>query len=180
MKLGLDHREVASHAAQVAGLIAALVLFGNAKASWDLAVLQTTAAGSTFGIGAGIALVLAILAHLRARHGTTLPRSVWRAAAGARVCAWTVCPESAPGTAYRGTAAFASAALIVAGSLSAWNRGLRWSMSRPGRAWAGGRCRRERLCSCGLIHVFQRVGVSGAVLLALDGQNAQHLRMYRS
>lgn len=37
------------------------MLFGNAKSWWDLVVLETTAAGSTFGVGAGIALVLVIL-----------------------------------------------------------------------------------------------------------------------
>ena len=41
-----------------AALAAALVLFGNAKSWWDLVVLGTTAAGSTFGVGTGIALVL--------------------------------------------------------------------------------------------------------------------------
>ena len=46
---------------RVTALAAALVIFGNAKSWWDLVVLGTTAAGSTFGIGAGIALVLAIL-----------------------------------------------------------------------------------------------------------------------
>jgi len=43
-------------------VIAAFVVYGNAKSWWDLVVLHSTAAGSLFGVGAGIALVLAILA----------------------------------------------------------------------------------------------------------------------
>src|SRR5262249_54539989 len=39
----------------------ALVAYGNAKSWYDLVVLHTTAAGSTFGVGAGVAIVLAIL-----------------------------------------------------------------------------------------------------------------------
>jgi membrane protease YdiL (CAAX protease family) len=42
-------------------LIASLILYGNAKSWWDLVVLHTTPAGSLFGVGAGIALVLGIL-----------------------------------------------------------------------------------------------------------------------
>jgi membrane protease YdiL (CAAX protease family) len=51
----------AAHVARVVGLSAALIVFGNAKSWWDLVVLDTTAAGSLFGVGMGIALVLAIL-----------------------------------------------------------------------------------------------------------------------
>jgi hypothetical protein len=54
-------RHHASRALRVAALVVLFTLYGNLKSWWDLVVLGTTAAGSTFAIGAGIALVLAIL-----------------------------------------------------------------------------------------------------------------------
>ena len=108
--------KTATHSARVVALIAALVVFGNAKAWWDLVVLHTTAPGSTFGIGAGIALVLAIL--LISCVAGVEPASLglaggsWRASL--RLGLWI-----------GGTSAVTGAALIVGGSLAARSLGLR-------------------------------------------------------
>ena len=100
MKLGFDHREVASHAAQVAGLIRGARLFWQREGLVEPCGAATTAPGSTFGIGAGIALVLAILVIwylARTDFALGLAGGSWRS-------------SLRPGTAYRGTAAFASGA----------------------------------------------------------------------
>jgi membrane protease YdiL (CAAX protease family) len=96
--------------ARVALLIVVLVAYGNAKSWWDLVVLQSTAAGSTFGIGAGIALVLGILAFMvlrgpePARLG--LAGGDWRSSLRL-------------GLVVGGIAAGASAVLIIGGALAA-------------------------------------------------------------
>jgi membrane protease YdiL (CAAX protease family) len=101
--------------AQVAGLTAALVIYGNAKSFWDLVVLQSSAAGSTFGVGAGIALVLTILvgALLLQTDLAKLGLSGGSLHASLRL-----------GVLIGGTLALASAVLIVGGSLAARKLGL--------------------------------------------------------
>src|SRR6476469_5111135 len=64
---GLRRRAVDGGALLVSVLLAlGLIVYGNAKAYWDLVVLGTTAAGSAFGGLAGVFLagVLAVLARV--------------------------------------------------------------------------------------------------------------------
>jgi membrane protease YdiL (CAAX protease family) len=100
--------------ARLAALTAALVIYGNAKSWWDLVVLQTTAAGSTFGVGAGVALVLAILvgAVLLRTDLAALGLAGGSVRASLRIGMWI-----------GGTLAVTSAILIVGGSLVARQRG---------------------------------------------------------
>ena len=105
-------------------LAAALIAFGNAKAWVDLVVLNSTAAGSTFGVGAGIALVLAILL------GGILVR-VDFSALGLSGGDWQ--SSLRLGVVIGGTAALAAAVLIVGGSLAA-----RTTRTTDSRCRAGG------------------------------------------
>jgi membrane protease YdiL (CAAX protease family) len=155
--------KTATHSARVVALIAALVIFGNAKAWWDLVALQTTAAGSTFGIGAGIALVLAILViSCFARVDPAalgLAGGSWRASL--RLGLWI-----------GGTAAVAGAALIIGGSLAARSLGLRLVDVTPAASVPWGPLLWRALLllwvdTC----IPEELGFRGALLLALDGQN---------
>jgi membrane protease YdiL (CAAX protease family) len=107
---------------RAAALIAALVLYGNAKSWWDLVVLQTTAAGSTFGVGAGIALVLAILS------GALIVRADF---ARLGLADGSVRASLDVGIRLGGTAALASGALILVGSLAARGFGLQIANVTP-------------------------------------------------
>jgi uncharacterized protein len=61
-------------------LALALVAYGNAKSWYDLVVLHTTAAGSTFGVGAGVLVALVILATAAVLHvDLGLLGGTWRA-----------------------------------------------------------------------------------------------------
>ena len=115
--------------ARVALLIVILVAYGNAKSWWDLVVLQSTAAGSTFGIGAGIALVLGILVFMvlrgpePARLG--LAGGDWRSSLRL-------------GLVVGGIAAGASAVLIIGGALAARGLGVQVADVTPAATVAWG------------------------------------------
>jgi membrane protease YdiL (CAAX protease family) len=111
-----------TQAFRAAALIAALVIYGNVKSWWDLVVLQTTAAGSTFDIGAGIALVLAILA------GALVVRADF---ARLGLADGSVRSSLRLGMWLGGTAALASGVLILGGSLAARRFGLQIANVTP-------------------------------------------------
>jgi len=156
-----DQRWTVTRAAQVGGLIAALVVFGNAKSWWDLVVLQTTAAGSTFGIGAGIALVLAILA------GALLLR-IDLAKLG--LAGGSVRSSLRLGLWIGGPLALGSAVLIVGGSLAARKLGLALQDFTPAAIvpWGPLLWRAVLLIWVDTV-IPEELAFRGAVLLALGG-----------
>jgi membrane protease YdiL (CAAX protease family) len=149
---------------RAAVLIAALVVYGNAKSWWDLVVLQSTAAGSTFGIGAGIALVLAILA------GAVVVRADFSrlglADGGVR---------SSLDLGFRlgGTAALVSGALILGGSLAARRFGLQIADVTPAATVPWGPLLWRAVLLIWVDTVLpEELAFRGALLLTLDGQAA--------
>ena len=150
--------------ARVVGLIAALVVFGNAKSWWDLVVLHTTAAGSTFGVGAGIALVLAILVVApmvgAPFSGLGLADGSWRSSL--RLGLW-IC----------GPAALAGGALIIVGSIVA--SGLGWKVTdvTPAASVPWGPLLWRALLLLWVDTVLpEELGFRGALMLGLNGQTA--------
>jgi membrane protease YdiL (CAAX protease family) len=150
--------------ARAAALIAALVIYGNAKSWWDLVVLQTTAAGSTFGVGAGIALVLAILT------GALLLRTDF---AGLGLAGGSVRTSLGIGIRLGGSVALASGALIIVGSLAARTFGVRISDVTPAATTAWGPLLWRAVLLIWVDTVLpEELGFRGAVLLSLGGQQA--------
>jgi membrane protease YdiL (CAAX protease family) len=154
----------ATKTARVAALIAALVIYGNAKSWWDLVVLQTTAAGSTFGIGAGIALVLAILA------GALVIRTDF---AGLGLAGGGVRSSLGLGIRIGGTAALASGAVIVLGSLVAGRLGLQIADATPAATTPWGPLLWRAVLLLWVDTVLpEELAFRGALLLALGGQRS--------
>jgi len=159
-----NRRWTATRTARVTALIAALVIYGNAKSWWDLVVLQTSAAGSTFGIGAGIALVLAILA------GALVVRTDF---AGLGLAGGSVRSSLRMGMWIGGTAALASGALILLGSLAGRSLGLRIADVTPAATTPWGPLLWRAVLLIWVDTVLpEELGFRGALLLALDGQQA--------
>jgi membrane protease YdiL (CAAX protease family) len=146
----------------VVALSAALIAFGNLKSWWDLVVLHTTAAGSTFDVGAGILLVLAILAGgvlVRTDFGALgLSGGTWQSSL--RLGVWI-----------GGTAALASGVLIVGGALVARGLGLDLATVTPAASapW-GPLLWRAVLLLWVDTAIPEELGFRGALLLTLDGQ----------
>jgi hypothetical protein len=157
-------RKVSRKALRVVALMAALIIFGNLKAWWDLVVLQTSAAGSTFGVGAGIALVLAILA------GGILVRTDF-SALGLGGGAWQ--SSLRLGVWIGGTTAVVGAVLIVAGALVARELGLDTTSVTPATSVAWGPLLWRAVLLMWVDTVIpEELGFRGALLLTLDGQTA--------
>jgi hypothetical protein len=143
-------------------LIGALVLYGNAKSFVDLVVLQNTAAGSTFGIGAGIALVLAIL---------TIAVALRADLAGMGLAGGGVRSSLRLGVWVGGTAALTSGALIVVGALASRALGLRIADFTPAAAVPWGALLWRAVLLIWVDTVLpEELAFRGAVLLALDAR----------
>ena len=150
--------------ARAAALIAALVIYGNAKSWWDLVVLQTTAAGSTFGVGAGIALVLAILA------GALLAGIDF---AGLGLAGGSVRSSLHMGLWLGGSAALACGALILGGSFAARRFGLQLADVTPAATTPWGPLLWRAVLLIWVDTVLpEELAFRGAVLLAVGGQQA--------
>jgi CAAX protease family protein len=148
------------------GLMAALVIYGNAKSWWDLVVLQTSAAGSTFGLGAGIALVLAILT------GALVLRIDF---AGLGLAGGSVRSSLRIGILLGGTVAIASGVLIVGGSLAARGLGIQITDITPAATTPWGPLLWRAVLLIWVDTVLpEELGFRGALLLALDGQQTRH------
>jgi membrane protease YdiL (CAAX protease family) len=125
-------------------------------------VLQTTAAGSIFGIGAGIALVLAILVVapvVRASFsGLGLAEGSWRSSL--RLGLWI-----------GGPLAIAGGALIIVGSLVARGVGLELADVTPAASvpWGPLVWRAVLLLWVDTV-IPEELGFRGALMLGLDGQ----------
>jgi hypothetical protein len=146
-------------------LAAALIAFGNAKAWVDLVVLNSTAAGSTFGIGAGIALVLAILV------GGILVRTDF-SALGLYGGAWQ--SSLRLGLFVGGTTALAAAALIVGGALVGRGLGLTLADVTPAASVPWGLLLWRAMLLLWVDTVLpEELAFRGAMLLTLDGQQQQ-------
>lgn len=160
---------------RVIGLIAALVIYGNAKAWWDLVVLGTTPAGSTFGVGAGIALVLGILT---AALATRTDFSALGLAGG------SVTSSLRLGVWIGGTAALAGGALILGGSLAARRLGLELTDVTPDATvpWDQLLWRAVLLLWVDTV-LPEELGFRGALLLGLEARSTNnatdHLASYR-
>jgi membrane protease YdiL (CAAX protease family) len=146
--------------ARIVALSAALIVFGNAKSWWDLVVLHTTAAGSTFDVGAGIALVLGILV------GGILVRTNFTAL-GLAGGTWQ--SSLRLGVTIGGTVALASGVLIVGGALVARRLGLEVASLTPAATVPWG----ELLWRAVLLlwvdtAIPEELGFRGALLLTLD------------
>jgi membrane protease YdiL (CAAX protease family) len=153
-----------AQAARAAALIAALVIYGNVKSWWDLVVLQTTAAGSTFGVGAGIALVLAILAGALAANTNF---------AGLGLAGGSVRSSLRIGVWLGGTAALASGALILGGSLAARRFGLQIADVTPAATTPWGPLLWRAVLLIWVDTVLpEELAFRGALLLALGGQRS--------
>jgi membrane protease YdiL (CAAX protease family) len=149
---------------RAAALIAALVIYGNAKSWWDLVVLQTTAAGSTFGIGAGIALVLAILAV------AVVARTDF---GGLGLADGSVRSSLRVGVWLGGTAALASGALILGGALAARRFGLQIADVTPAATTPWGPLLWRAVLLIWVDTVLpEELAFRGALLLALGGQHS--------
>lgn len=147
---------------RAAGLIAALIVYGNAKSWWDLVVLQTTAAGSTFGVGAGIALVLALLT------GALVVRADF---AELGLAGGTIRSSLRLGVRLGGTAAMASGALILAGSLAARGLGLQVASFTPAATTEWGPLLWRAVLLLWVDTVLpEELAFRGAVLVAVGGQ----------
>lgn len=145
-------------------LAAALVIYGNLKSWWDLVVLQTSAAGSTFAVGAGVALVLAILAGALVLHTD---------AAGLGVAGGSVWPSLRLGVSIGGTAALAGGVLILVGSLVSKKLGLPISDLTPAATTPWGPLLWRAVLLLWVDTVLpEELGFRGALLLTLDGQRA--------
>jgi hypothetical protein len=144
--------------------MAALIIFGNLKAWWDLVVLQTSAAGSTFGVGAGIAMVLAILV------GGILVRTDF-SALGLGGGAWQ--SSLRLGVWIGGTTAVLGAVLILGGGLVARRLGLELASVTPATAVAWGPLLWRAVLLLWVDTVIpEELGFRGALLLTMDGQTA--------
>jgi hypothetical protein len=147
---------------RVVALATALIAFGNAKAWVDLVLLNSTAAGSTFAIGAGIALVLAVLV------GGILVRTDF-SALGLYGGAWQ--SSLRLGVVIGGTTALAAAALIVGGSLLARGLGLALADVTPAASVAWGPLLWRAVLLLWVDTVLpEELAFRGALLLTLDGQ----------
>jgi membrane protease YdiL (CAAX protease family) len=149
------------------------VAFGNLKSWWDLVVLHSTAAGSTFGVGAGIALVLAILGGgvlVRTNFGALgLSGGTWQASL--RLGVWI-----------GGTTALAAGVLIVGGAVIGRKLGLQIADVTPAASVAWGELLWRAVLLVWVDTVLpEELGFRGALLLALDGQttNAPDCVSYR-
>ncbi len=152
---------------RAAALIVVLVVYGNAKSWWDLVVLQSTAAGSTFAIGAGIALVLAILlvTVLRGPDPSRLGLAGgdWRGSL--RVGVWI-----------GGTAALVGGALILGGGLAARSLNVQLAEVTPAATAPWGPLLWRALLLLWVdTAVPEELAFRGALLLALGGGRARGL-----
>jgi membrane protease YdiL (CAAX protease family) len=139
-------------------------MYGNAKSWWDLVVLQTTAAGSTFGIGAGIALVLAILA------GALVARTDF---AGLGLAGGSVQSSWRMGLWLGGTAALASGALILGGALAARRFGLQIADVTPAATTPWGPLLWRAMLLIWVDTVLpEELAFRGALLLTLGGHRS--------
>ena len=150
--------------AQIVGLIIVLVIFGNAKAWLDLVVLNTTAVGSTFGVGAGIALVLAILVGGILVHtdfgSLGLSGGDWQSSL--RLGVWV-----------GGTVALVSGLVIVGGGLVARRLGLQLTDVTPAASAPWGPLLWRAVLLLWVDTVLpEELGFRGALMLTLDGQEA--------
>jgi hypothetical protein len=153
---------VTRRAVRSVALAAALIAFGNAKAWIDLVALNSTAAGSTFGIGAGIALVLAILV------GGILVRTDF-SALGLYGGAWQ--SSLRLGVLIGGTTALAGAVLILGGSLVARGLGLPLADVTPAASVPWGPLLWRAVLLLWVDTVLpEELAFRGALLLTLDGQ----------
>ena len=144
------------------GLAAALIAFGNAKAWVDLVVLHSTAAGSTFGVGAGIALVLAILA------GGIVVRTDF-AELGLSGGAWQ--SSLRLGVRIGGTTAVVAGVLIVGAAVAARTLGLQIANVTPAASVAWGPLLWRAVLLLWVDTVIpEELAFRGALLLTLDGQ----------
>jgi membrane protease YdiL (CAAX protease family) len=159
-------RRTPSHIAGVLGLAAALVIFGNAKAWWDLVVLQSTAAGSTFAIGAGIALVLVILG-VAVLIRTDL--------CGLGVAGGRLRPSLGLGFSIGGTAALAGGAVILGGALAARRLGVQLADVTPAASvpWGPLLWRAVLLLWVDTV-IPEELAFRGALLLTLDGSGTSN------
>jgi hypothetical protein len=168
-----ESHDARRRAIRVLGLATALVAFGNAKAWWDLVVLQSTAAGSTFGVGAGIALVLAILGGgvlVRTNFGGLgLSGGTWQASL--RLGVWI-----------GGTSAVAGGVLIVGGAVMAHKLGLQLTDVTPAASVPWGALLWRAVLLLWVDTVLpEELGFRGALLLTLDAQtpNSSDCTSYR-
>jgi membrane protease YdiL (CAAX protease family) len=156
---------VLQRGARALALAVGLILYGNAKAWWDLSVLHTTAAGSTFGVGAGIALVLAILVGgmlVRTDFGALgLSGGTWQSSL--RLGVWI-----------GGTAALAACVLILFGALVARFFGVELREVTPSASVAWGPLLWRAVLLLWVDTVIpEELGFRGALLLTLDGASAE-------
>ena len=152
---------------RVALLIVVLVAYGNLKSWLDLVVLQSTAAGSTFAIGAGIALVLGILLIM-----------VWRGPQPARLGLaggdWR--SSLRLGLSVGGIAASIGGALILGGALAARGLGLQVSAVTPAASMDWGPLLwRAVLLLWVDTAIPEELAFRGALLAALHGARAPGL-----
>lgn len=152
---------VTSRGVRALALALGLVLYGNLKSWWDLGVLHTTAAGSTFGVGAGVALVLAILA------GGVLVRTDF-AAMGLSGGTWQ--SSLRLGVWIGGTAALAAAVLIVFGALAVRMGGVQLGDVTPAASVAWGPLLWRAVLLLWVDTVIpEELAFRGALLLTLEG-----------